>query len=83
MMKKAIVVEIKSALNHIENAYNVLKYNIDNEKDMNDKQRTIFYGYGIETAKLSLLRLVNARKGLISVTGEMDRLDDRQVINDR
>lgn len=73
MMKKGIVGELKSALKHLENAYNVLKYNIENEKDLNDKQRTVYYGYGVEIANLNLLRLTNAKKGILAVTGEIGK----------
>jgi len=73
MMKKGIINEIRSALNHIENAYNVLKYNLDNEDALNSKEREVFYGYGIETAKLNIVRLVNANKGLLAVTGELKK----------
>ncbi len=77
-MKKELVRNVSVALNHIENAYNTLKYYVDNESSLNETQRNTFYDYGIELANINILRLVNAKKGLLSVTNNM-RVSDADI----
>jgi len=67
-MKRELTSHISVALNHIENAYNTLKYFVDNEDALNDGQRNNLYEYGLELARINIVRLANAKKGLLAVT---------------
>jgi hypothetical protein len=70
-MKKEIIDNISVALNYVENAYSTLKYHVENENSLNEKQRENLYKYGLDLAKLNLVKLSNVKKSLLSVTANM------------
>lgn len=75
-MKKEIVDNVSIALNYIENAYHALKYHVENERSLNEKQRESLYKYGLDLARLNIVKLANAKKALLSVTANMKTIKE-------
>lgn len=61
---KASIKYIMMALKHMEDVVNRLSYLVDNEKSLTDMEREILYSYGIEKAKIDIVRLSNSKKSL-------------------
>lgn len=74
--KKDIVCNLSVSLNYIENIYDHFLNLIDNENKLNDKEREILYSYGLDKAKLDLVRLSNAKKSLIAI------MKDKKPVNE-
>lgn len=55
------------ALTHIENAYNALKYALDNEKESHPTQLNDLYTYGLDTADFHKIKLYNIKKSILSI----------------
>jgi len=67
-IKKVLISNVSVALHHIDNAVQALRSLLENEKSLGEFERNQLYSYGVSKAQLNLVKLTNARKGLLSVT---------------
>lgn len=65
--KKDIVANLSCSLLYIDTIYHHFSKMIDNENSLSDKEREVLYSYGLDKAKLSLVRLANAKKSLLAI----------------
>lgn len=65
--KRNLHVEVNHALQSIESAYKSIRELIENEEELGAKDRNILYDYGMSNAKIHLVKLINAKKGLVSI----------------
>lgn len=67
MMEKGALSNLSIALNHIENVYTQFNNLINNENSLNEKERSALYDYGLDKARIDLVRLVNIKKSLAAI----------------
>jgi hypothetical protein len=59
--------ELNEAYSAIQHVYEKLKFLIDNERDLKEKDRHDLYTYGIDKATFDVVRLVNIKKSLEAI----------------
>ena len=64
---KSSLKHIKLALRHMDEVSKKLSILVDNEGDLSEMEREILYSYGLDRAKIHLMRLSNVKKSLENI----------------
>lgn len=71
--------ELNDAYISIQNVYEKLKFLVDNERDLKEKDRCDLYTYGIDKATFDVIRLVNIKKSLEAIDKKVKKFYEKPI----
>jgi len=77
--ENSIYKELHYAYESIDCIYEKLKFLIDNERDLKEVDRVNLYTYGIDKAKIDLVRMLNMKKSLEAINKKFKKYHEKTI----